>query len=250
MSLRSAPTVARKTNSKPGSLRNIAVIPARGGSRRISNKNIRLFAGRPLIEYAIALAHSSGLFERVIVSTDSADIRDVAETADAEVPFMRPAGLADDHATTAAVLHHALAAIDAERKYDFACCIYPATPFTTIEDLVEGWALVADNGAPTSLAVTRFAAPIWRAFERRADQTISMVWPEHRDTRSQDLPETFHDAGQFYWVSVPAFMEDPVLISARSGGVVYERWRAHDIDTEEDWVRAELIFRSIEKDRT
>jgi pseudaminic acid cytidylyltransferase len=227
--------------------RCIAIIPARGGSKRILNKNIRPFAGRPLIEYAIDLARSSGLFTRIVVSTDSAETANLAEQAGAEVPFHRPAELADDHATTAAVLKHALEGLDARTQYDYACCIYPATPFTTPEDLHVGLNLATTSGAASVFAVTGFAAPIWRAMERQPDGSLTMVWPENRDTRSQDLPETFHDAGQFYWVPVAGFLDAPVLLTDQSRGVFFERWRAHDIDTEEDWMRAEAIYQILKQ---
>jgi pseudaminic acid cytidylyltransferase len=223
----------------------IAIIPARGGSKRIPKKNIRTFAGRPMIDHAIELTRSSGLFDRIIVSTDSPEIAAIAEQAGAEVPFMRPAPLADDHATTAAVLWHALEAIGSRGTFDFACCLYPATPFTTAADLRAGFDLVAGTGAASAFAVTRYAAPIWRAFKRQPNGRLTMLWPEHRDTRSQDLPEAFHDAGQFYWVPVPGFLDQPALLTDNSRGVVYEGWRAHDIDTEDDWMRAELIFRAL-----
>ncbi|MGB0571207.1 MAG: pseudaminic acid cytidylyltransferase [Alphaproteobacteria bacterium] len=225
----------------------VAIIPARGGSKRIPGKNIRPFAGRPMIEYAVELARSSGLFVRVVVSTDSDEVTTVAEQAGAEVPFRRPAGLADDHTTTAAVLAHALDALDGRARYDYACCIYPATPFTTSDDLHAGLALVADGGAASSFAVAGFAAPIWRAMERGPEGNLSLVWPEHRAARSQDLPETFHDAGQFYWVPVDGFLDAPVLLTDSSRGVIFERWRAHDIDTEEDWVRAEAIYQTLKQ---
>jgi N-acylneuraminate cytidylyltransferase len=235
--------------SELSSRRCVAVIPARGGSKRIPHKNIRPFAGRPLIEYAIGLAQECGLFERIIVSTDSSEICEAAEKAGAEVPFMRPAMFSDDHVTSAAVIHHALEAIAAEDQYEYVCCLYPATPFTNSDDLQRGLALLIDGDAKSTFAVTRFAAPIRRAFEQRQDKTLALVWPEYRDTRSQDLRETYHDIGQFYWLPVQSFMQDQVLISEQSRGVVYERWRAHDIDTEEDWMLAETIFRSISKDR-
>lgn len=225
----------------------IAIIPARGGSKRIPGKNIRPFAGRPMIEYAVGLARSSGLFARIVVSTDSDEVATLAEQAGAEVPFRRPVDLADDHATTTAVLEHALDALDARAQYDYACCIYPATPFTTPDDLRAGLAFVADGGAPTSFAVASFAAPIWRAMERGPDGSVAMVWPEHRDTRSQDLPETFYDAGQFYWIPVAGFLDAPVLLTDRSRGVIFERWRAHDIDTEEDWMQAEAIYQTLKE---
>ncbi|MGB0630062.1 MAG: pseudaminic acid cytidylyltransferase [Alphaproteobacteria bacterium] len=225
----------------------IAILPARGGSKRIPGKNIRPFAGRPMIEHAVALAKSSGLFSRIVVSTDSDEIAAIAEKAGAELPFRRPAELADDHTTTAAVLEHALDALDARGNYDYACCIYPASPFTTEDDLRAGIDLVAVGGASSSFAVAGFAAPIWRAMERRPDGRLTLVWPEHRDTRSQDLPETFHDAGQFYWVPVAGFLDAPVLLTNESRGVVFERWRAHDIDTEEDWMLAEAIYQTLKQ---
>lgn len=235
------------TGSDSHNPRCIAIIPARGGSKRITGKNIRPFDGRPMIEYAIGLAQSFGQFSRIVVSTDSDDVGGFAERAGAEVPFRRPAELADDHATTADVLAHALDALDARAQYDFACCIYPATPFTTADDLRAGLAFVADGGAASSFAVTGFAAPIWRAMERQPDGGLTMVWPEHRDTRSQDLPETFHDAGQFYWVPVAGFLDAPALLTDHSRGVIFERWRAHDIDTEEDWMRAEAIYQTMKQ---
>lgn len=228
--------------------RCIAVIPARGGSRRIVKKNIRAFAGRPVIEYAIALAHDSGLFDRVIVSTDNDEIAAVAEQAGADLPFVRPAALADDRTTSAAVLTHALKTVDARADYDFACCLYPVTPFLRADDLEQGLSLIADHGAGSVFAVTTFGAPIWRAFEQRRDGILRMIWPEHRDTRSQDLVEAVHDAGQFYWVSVGPFLDNPVLYTDTSRGIVLPRWRAHDVDTEEDWMRAELIYRALSED--
>lgn len=202
-----------------------------------------------MIEYAISLARDSGLFDRVIVSTDSAEIREVAERAGAEVPFQRPAALAHDHATTAAVLAHALEAVGARDRHDYACCLYPATPFATRDDLAQGLALVHEGGAGSALAVTPFPAPIWRAFRHGPDDSLAMLWPEHRNTRSQDLPEAVHDVGQFYWVPVARFLDDPVLFTTTMRGVVFPRWRAHDIDTEEDWVRAEAVYDALTKER-
>lgn len=228
--------------------RCLAVIPARGGSRRIPMKNIRRFAGRPMIEYAIELALGSRLFDRIVVSTDSPEIAEVSRRAGAEVPFFRPDHLADDDATTAAAFHHALEAVDAASRYEFACCLYPSSPFVAVVDLREGLSLVAEHRSGSALAVTTFGAPIWRAFERGEDGTLTMLWPENRDVRSQDLPEAVHDAGQFYWVPVAGFLAHPVLFTKTTRGVLMPRWRAHDIDTEEDWKRAELIFRALKSE--
>lgn len=228
--------------------RHLAVIPARGGSRRIPNKNRRPFAGRPMIGYAIAAARASGLFSRIVVSTDSDETAALARDLGAEVPFRRPADLSDDHTTTAAVLRHALVELGAADTFRFACCIYPATPFLVPADLQAGLKAVEDQGAATAFAVTAYGTPIWRAIRLVDGSRVEMIWPEHRDTRTQDLPETFHDAGQFYWVSVRQFLEVPVLIGKLSRGVVMPRWRSHDIDTPDDWRRAELAYRALAED--
>jgi pseudaminic acid cytidylyltransferase len=228
-----------------GGQKGLAVIPARGGSKRISGKNIKPFCGRPMIEYAIDVAQRSGLFTRIVVSTDSEDIATVARQAGAEVPFERPASLSDDHTTTAAVLQHALAELGATGTHDYACCIYPAVPFLRARDLRAGYDLVETGETGSVFACSEFDAPIWRAFERRSDGTFGLLWPEYRDTRSQDLPAAVHDLGQFYWVPVSGFMADPVLFTGTSRGVPIERHRAHDIDTPEDWRRAELVYRAL-----
>lgn len=238
-------TSAIRAIAVPEQLRNIAIIPARAGSRRIPKKNIRPFAGRPMIEYAIDLARDCGLFDQVIVSTDSPEIRDHAKRAGAETPFLRPDGLSDDHTPTAAVVAHALEAVDATNKFDFACCIYPAVPFTTATDLCNGLDQVRVAGVGSVLAVAAFPAPISRAFKKNPDSSMTMIWPDHRDMRTQDLPDAFYDAGQFYWVPVRSFVRDRVLLTDTTRGVVYPPWRAHDIDTEDDWIKAERLFLSL-----
>ena len=231
--------------SLQGDRNGLAVIPARGGSKRISGKNIKPFCGRPMIEYAIDVAQRSGLFARIVVSTDSEDIATVARQAGAEVPFERPASLSGDHTTTAEVLQHALAELGATGIYDYACCIYPAVPFLCASDLRTGYNLIEIGETGSVFACSEFDAPIWRAFEQRSDGTLRLLWPEHRGTRSQDLPAAVHDLGQFYWVPVSGFMADPVLFTTTSRGVPIERHRAHDIDTPDDWRRAELIYRAL-----
>ena len=228
-----------------GDPKNLAVIPARGGSKRIPGKNIKSFCGRPMIEYAIEAAQRCGLFARIVVSTDSEDIATVARQAGADTPFMRPASLSGDHTTTAKVLQHALVELEAGGTYDNACCVYPAVPFLRADDLRAGYDLIEFGRTGSVFAVCEYDAPIWRAFEQRSDGTLGLLWPEHRDTRSQDLPVAVHDLGQFYWVRVSDFMADPVVFTGTSRGVPIERHRAHDIDTPEDWQRAELIYRAL-----
>lgn len=223
---------------------SIAVLPARGGSKRIPRKNVRDFAGQPMITWAIGTALASGLFSRVLVSTDDAEIAAVAREAGAETPFVRPADLSDDHATTAAVMAHAVrwAANDGTDFAD-AICLYATTPLLAPDDLraaaakgAEGWDYVC--------AAMRFACPVERSFTRAADGGIRILAPEHMATRTQDLPVTFHDAGQFYWGRRTSWLNGGAILGPRTSFVELPRWRAQDIDTQDDWTMAEQIFRS------
>lgn len=225
---------------------NVAVITARGGSKRIPLKNIREFAGKPMIAWPIIAAKNSGLFDRIVVSTDSTEIAEIARQWGAETPFMRPAHLADDHTPTAPVLLHALETLEADgEKIDFACCIYPTAPFLLPEDLRQGLKEVRDNGAPAAMSVTSFDFPILRAFKTEHDGSLAYNWPEYELTRSQDLPEFYHDAGQFYWVNVAAFQAAQRIVMHGSKPVLLPRKRVQDIDTLEDWETAELMMRAL-----
>ncbi|MFN4089418.1 MAG: pseudaminic acid cytidylyltransferase [Alphaproteobacteria bacterium] len=223
----------------------VAVIPARGGSRRIPGKNVRPFAGRPAIAYAIDAARASGLFDRIVVSTDSDTIAAVAEAAGADVPFRRPAVLADDFATTAAVLADALERLGGTGGLSHACCIYPVVPFLRPCDLRVGYDTIREGGILSAFAVSSYPGPIQRALRIAEDGTLRMFWPEHRDSRSNDLPQAWRDAAQFYWVDVALFLRELVLYGDSSRPVPIPRHRAHDIDTEEDWQLAELVHRAL-----
>jgi N-acylneuraminate cytidylyltransferase len=224
----------------------VAIIPARGGSKRIARKNIRLFAGRPIITYSIQTARASGLFDEVIVSTDDDEIAGIARKHGAEVPFRRPPDLADDHTTTIAVIQHALAWLGEQgREIDFACCIYATAPFLRVADLRDGLAKLLDSGRSFAFSVTSFESSIQRALRLRPDGALDAFAPEHRDTRSQDLEPAYHDAGQFYWGRAAAFREGRVLFSPESVPVILPRYLVYDIDTEEDWVRAELAYPAL-----
>ncbi len=222
--------------------RPVAIIPARGGSRRIAGKNIRDFSGRPIISYSIETARQSELFDSIIVSTDSEEIADVARRYGAQVPFIRPASLADDFATTSAAFAHALEELDI--KSGLGCCIYATAPFLKSDDLRRGFETMTAAHASGAFAVTTFPAPIFRALTINSDGRLEMLWPGHRDARSNDLPDTFHDAGMFYWVDVARFRAKPELYNDAMP-VVIPRHRVHDIDTLEDWKRAELVFRAL-----
>lgn len=224
----------------------LAVIPARGGSKRIPRKNIRSFCGRPLISWSIEAAITSACFDHVIVSTDDEEVVEVACAAGAEVPFARPAALSDDHTTTRAVIQHAI------RWYEEhgappgeVCCIYATAPFVRAADIRRGLAMLAAVDCDYVLSVTSFASPIQRALKLDATGRIDMLHPEHFRSRSQDLEEAYHDAGQFYWGRAASWLTDGPPFGPRARAVVLPRHRVQDIDTFEDWQRAEWLFKAM-----
>jgi pseudaminic acid cytidylyltransferase len=224
----------------------LAIIPARGGSKRIPRKNIRLFGGKPMIGWSIDAALRSGCFDRVIVSTDDAEIADLGKQYGAEVPFIRPAELSDDHATTTDVLCHAIEWIT---KNDFApstvCCVYATAPFLEPGSIRAGLDLLESSGADFAFSATSYPFPVQRAIRLRPDARVEMLTPEHFSSRSQDLEEYFHDAGQFYWGLTSAWMSRIPIFSSSATAVVLPRYRVQDIDTIEDWIRAELMFKAL-----
>lgn len=221
---------------------NLAVIPARGGSKRIPRKNVRLFAGKPMIAYSIDCALSSGVFDKVIVSTDDEEIAEVAKAYGAEVPFIRPSELADDHAGTTEVVAHAVEFILPDTtNLSAVCCIYATAPFIRQDDLREGLTLLESGDWQYVFCATTFPYPIFRSLQRANDGSVKMFFPEHFNTRSQDLPEALHDAGQFYWGRPRAWIDRVRMFDRTSTIVPIPRWRVQDIDTEEDWTRAEAM---------
>jgi len=223
---------------------NLAIIPARGGSKRIPRKNIRPFCGKPIIVWSIEAARASGCFDSVIVSTDDEEIAECARGAGADVPFKRPATLSDDHTGTAAVVRHAIEwLIEHQQAPGYACCIYATAPFVTGADLRRGLAALKDKGASFSFAVSRYGFPIQRALRITDNGRVEMLQPEHACTRSQDLEPAYHDAGQFYWGTVAAWLSGVEFFSDAAVPIVLPRWRVQDIDTPEDWNHAEALFR-------
>jgi pseudaminic acid cytidylyltransferase len=222
----------------------IAVIPARGGSKRIPRKNIRPFAGRPMIVHVIAAAKESRLFEHVVVTTDDPEIAEIARRAGAETPFVRPAELADDHTPTVPVVAHAIEALE-QMGWPVAtvCCIYPGVPFIHVADLAAVLDLLRNSGADYAFPVTEFPAAIQRALRRTTKGGMSPFHPEFELTRTQDLEPAYHDAGQFYWGSRDAWLSNP-RIHSNAAGLVIPNWRVVDIDTPEDWDRAEILYRT------
>ncbi len=226
---------------------NIAVIPARGGSKRIPRKNIRDFNGKPMIAWSIQAAFECGCFDKVIVSTDDEEISHVARNFGAEVPFVRPAELSNDHAGTTEVIGHAAQwALDQWHDVHAICCIYATAPFIQVNDLLRGYQILSSGDWDFAFTVTEFPAPIFRSFKQLPEGGIEMFFPEHFPTRSQDLPQALHDAGQFYWGRPDAWIERRRIFGPRSQPIVIPSWRVQDIDTFEDWMRAELMFRSFE----
>lgn len=224
----------------------LAVIPARGGSKRVPRKNVRPFAGRPMIAWPIEAAIASKLFERVVVSTDDDEIAAVAQKAGASVPFRRPAELSDDQTPTRPVIQHAIQQIEAGsgKRVDQICCLYATTPFIGPEDLVAGLRALDTSANGFAVSVAHYAHPIERALRLRPDGTAVPLNEASLATRSQDLQPFVHDAGAFYWGTREAFTSPRSILASGSATVLLPSWKVHDIDTEDDWKRAELMFQS------
>lgn len=221
----------------------LAIIPARGGSKRILRKNVRPFAGKPIIGWTIETALAAGLFTEVMVSTDDPEIAETAREFGAQVPFMRSPGNADDHAGIAEVLREVLETYACEgRDFGSACCLYATAPFMTAADLREGKRMLDGGRFDVVLPVARFAYPIWRGLRRDADGRVELFFPEHAQTRSQDLPPAFHDAGQWIWLNTAPFTAGASLLGGRTGSLPLPDDRVQDIDCEDDWVAAERKF--------
>ncbi len=224
-------------------MNNVAIIPARGGSKRIPRKNLLPFDGVPMIVRSIRTALDSGLFDQVVVSTDDAEIADVARAHGAQVPFMRPAQLADDFTGTAAVMVHALQQLP---RFDHACCVYATAPLLQVRYLREGFELLQRHPDKSfAFSVCDFGFPVQRALTLDGQGALRALYPEFRDTRSQDLPEAFQDAGQFYWGRREAWLRGDVLYSPASLPVILPRYLVQDIDTPQDWKRAEYLYAAL-----
>ena len=224
---------------------NIAIIPARGGSKRIPRKNIKAFCGQPMIAYAIKAAQASDLFEHVLVSTDDAEIQNIANSLGAETPFVRPSELANDFTATVTVVAHAIQACEALGwQFSNVCCIYPGVPFIEVGDLKRSLAQLFESGADYCFPVTEFPAAIQRALKHNSNGLMAPFYPEYELTRTQDLEAAFYDAGQFYWGTKKAWLTNSRI--HRSGiGFEIPNWRVVDIDTPADWERAERLATSL-----
>lgn len=224
---------------------NLAIITARGGSKRIPRKNIKLFLGKPIIQYSIEAAINSGCFDEVMVSTDDQEIADLAISLGAKVPFKRSEITSNDFATTSEVILEVL--LDYEKKskvFQYACCIYPTAPFVTSKKLKAAFELMKIKKAASVIPITKFSFPIWRSFKLE-DEKLSYNWPENALKRSQDFVSTYHDAGQFYFLNVQEFFKAKKLVTDNTYGFEIPETEMQDIDTEDDWRLAEIKFKNI-----
>ncbi|MEO6832320.1 MAG: pseudaminic acid cytidylyltransferase [Chitinophagaceae bacterium] len=223
-------------------MKSVAIITARGGSKRIPRKNIKPFLGKPIIQYSIEAALQSGLFDEVMVSTDDQEIAAVAKAAGAKVPFLRSADNSNDYATTADVIAEVLQQYKIEGiEFEFAVCIYPTAPFVTAQKLKDAAAQLKKTGADSLIPVTRFSFPIWRSFKIE-NEKLAFNWPENALKRSQDLPPAFHDCGQFYFFKTKEFLESKTLVGTNTSYLEMPESEVQDIDNEEDWKIAEIKY--------
>jgi len=222
-----------------------AIIPARGGSRRIRDKNIRHFDGKPMIAYSIEAARASGLFDRVIVDTDSEVVAEISRKWGAEVPYTRPSELAGDHVGISDVMSNAVKWLKANGGCDEFCCIYATAPFLTSQNLLASHKLMLEKRAAAVISVTASPFPIQRALRISTDECLEMFWPENENKRSQDLEVAYHDAGQFFWANADSFIGTAGIWRMRPLAFLLDPWLVHDINTPKDWEWAELQFRSF-----
>jgi len=223
----------------------IAVIPARGGSKRIPRKNIKVFAGKPMIAWTIQIAQKSGLFDHIVVSTDDEEISNIATEFGAEAPFMRPEHLADDHTPTVPVIAHALRTCNGMGwNIKYACCLYPCAPFMVVEDLISAYKLMVERNSNYVYPVTEYPHPIQRSVRCSPDGKIQFFMPQYELSRTQDLEPLYHDAAQFYWGTTTAWINE-MNMHSEGLGIPIPRWRVVDIDTQDDWLFASYLFNSI-----
>ncbi len=230
--------------------KTIAVIPARGGSKRIPRKNIKPFCGKPMIAYSIEAAIRAGIFDEIIVSTDDEEIADIAKNAGASVPFMRPKELSDDYTATGAVIEHAIKFLQARGdRIKFVCTIYATAPLIDEFYIKLGLEKLRASNAKNAFSCTSMPFPIWRTFKIAKDGRCEMFWRENFAKRSQDLEEAYQDAGQFYWTNLDAPSSDEIFFGRDSIAIVLPRHLVQDIDTPQDWIRAEFLYEAVQKSR-
>lgn len=225
---------------------NLVIIPARGGSKRIPRKNIKYFCGKPIIAWSIEAAKKASSVDKIIVSTDDKEIAEISESFGAEVPFMRPLELSDDFTETIPVIKHAInELLKKDEKISNVCCVYATAPFLTPRNIDEGFLKLNSNDCDYVISTTSYPYPIERALRVFENNFIKMINPKNYKKRSQDFEETLHDAGQFYWGSLKTWLSELKLLSSRTISLPLPRYRVQDIDTQEDWIHAERLFKSM-----
>ena len=222
----------------------IAVIPARAGSKRIPRKNVREFCGKPMIAWSIEAALKSKCFEQVIVSTDDEEIASISRNYGADIPFVRPISIADNHIGIGQVIAHAVDWFQNQGiTPDYFCCIFATAPFIQTTDIQSGLKLISEKHCDYVISVTSFAFPIQRALKFENDGKVGMFYPSNVDTRSQDLEESFHDAGQFYWGNVKSWYSKNTILDNKSTIYELKKYQAIDINTLDDWKLAEKLYK-------
>lgn len=223
-------------------MNNLCIIPARGGSKRIPRKNVKPFLGKPMLAYSIETALQSGLFEEIMVSTDDAEIADVATKHGAKVPFMRSVETASDFATTADVLKEVISKYSEQgRQFDNFCCFYATAPLVQSKDVVAAYERLQNSDFTCVYPVVQFSYPIWRCLDLSDDGTMTRHWPEYENSRSQDLPKEYHDTGTFYWYKTQEWLSGNIKV----GGIEVSETTIQDIDTETDWALAEMKYKLL-----
>lgn len=224
----------------------LAIIPARGGSKRIPRKNIKDFLGKPVIAYSIQVAFDCGLFDEIMVSTDDEEIAEIARKHGAKVPFLRSLENSNDHAGTAEVLCEVLNNYSKiGKEYKVVCCIYPASPLISIKSLQETFTLLSTNRFDNVFPICKYSNSIWRALSLNNENKVGMVWPENEMKRTQDLPYAYYDAGQFYWFNAKKFMSSQNILTGNTGAIVLDEFHVQDVDTLNDWKIAEIKYKII-----
>lgn len=228
---------------------NLAIIPARGGSKRIPRKNIKPFLGKPIIAYSIEAAIKSNLFNEVMVSTDDEEIAKIAKQYGAKVPFLRSKDNANDFAVLADVVDEVLLKYSQNNQiFENICCILPTAPFVTSTKIIEAYKTLSNNNFDSVFPILEFSFPIQRSLKIK-DNKVAMVWSENLNTRSQDLEARYHDSGQFYWIKTQSFLTEKKLLTNDSGAIIISQLEAQDIDTETDWRLAEIKYKLMHNDQ-
>ena len=223
-------------------MKNLCIIPARGGSKRIPRKNVKPFLGKPMLAYSIQTAQQSGLFDEIMVSTEDAEIADVAKQYDASVPFMRSAETASDFATTADVLKEVIAKYkELGLEFDNFCCFYATAPLVQSNDIISAFERLQSSDFTCVYPVVQFSYPIWRCLDLAEDGTMKRHWPEYENSRSQDLPKEYHDTGTFYWYKTKEWLAG----KSKIGGIIVDEIAVQDIDNESDWKLAEMKYKLL-----